>query len=279
MYKKIVVSVLCFLMVLNCVGFAVEAETISLTANYNEALGMIKAAEDAFLPLTTAERKTNFSVGGEYLKTDIGIDALIEIIQDESDESPSFFKELAVNKDLFIFALCIIKSLPEANRVAAVDEFLAKKQYDVQDEDQQAALTDVYEALVDEEFRNMFADEHGRNENTLLNLFSCIKGSFVLTDNATDTDKLALESIDEDGPDSFKEKLENNLSPLFSEINGTSTQNGESVIKAIIAAVNSGASDAMISDYKKVFDALGMYKEYIPEETPSKPRRSGGCGG
>jgi len=269
LFKRVLLSVLCLLLATNLAVF-VNADTEALSLSYNKVLNIITAFENAYLTMEdSTERYEKYMLMSSYLKADSGIDALITSIENGDD---SIFGELADYKDAFIFALCFIKSLPVEQREVSLDAFLAKDEYQGLSNTQSSALTDVYKKIVGADFRNLLEQTYGRNEKVLLSLFSAVKGSFVLTDDKSDTKKLDLKSVDSQ----FKENLENNLSLHFSTINGKSVSNGNTVLSELIDVVNNGASGSMISDYKAILDALGMYVEY---KQPSSPSGGGGRGG
>ena len=55
----------------------------------------------------------------------------------------------------------------------------------------------------------------------------------------------------------------------FPSINGRTSDTGKDILEGLISALNSGLSHNMISNYKTVFGALGMYVKYVSPTSPS----------
>ena len=138
---------------------------------------------------------------------------------------------------------------------------------------QRSSLKDIYEEFLSEEFRQLFEQVHNRNEKMLLNLVSCAQGSFVLTDDKNNTKKLAVKSV----PSKFDSKLKSNVTQYFEQINGADIESGRDILEELVNEVNLNLSNTMISKFKTVFGALGMYEEYTAPGKPSKD--SGGSTG
>jgi len=278
LFKKTSVFALLLVIILVCGTFSVTAEPKSLTISYDDMISMIEKTQDTFYDLSPEKRKEKYDLIKDLLSGNEEIDELIEIIEDLEDEFfDEFFNELAVNKDAFVFVLCFIKSLPEAKRQASLEDFSNKVRYGITGT-QATALKEVYNELLSEAFREAFETVHGRDEKVFLSLFSCLEGSFVLTDDKDNKNKIALKSNSVNV--SFKTNLENNLTKAdFLKINGQDVSDGEAVLKSIIDAVNSAAGNPMLARYKEIFEALGMYVKYTsPTQdttTPSSTRPRG----
>ncbi|OQB14399.1 MAG: Endoglucanase precursor [Firmicutes bacterium ADurb.Bin193] len=241
----------------------------SLTISYSDVITLIGDLGEKITGIhDTQDRVDLFYMFSDWLKSDFGINLLIDMIlyagYGESDIPEQVQLFLEENEQKIIFFLCFIKSIDEDARETALSAFSNKDEYSSTKltQSREAALNDMYEKLVDEDVRFLLSEEHGINAKVLLNLFSCIKGSFVLTNDENDTNKLAYKanSIDSD----FEDRLEANMSEYFSAINDEPTSSAIGIINAIVGAVNEGASDSDIARYKKILTAIDMYDGIEP---------------
>lgn len=256
-------------------GSAAFAAGSNVSFKYEDMPYLLELAQNVFLQCESKEERYDlFMLGKTYLSTDSGIESLIALIE---GGSTSYIDITDENKNLLIFCLSFVKSFEEEERANVLNDFLSFKEYPNLTSVQRSSLKDIYEEFLSEEFRQLFEQVHNRNEKMLLNLVSCAQGSFVLTDDKNNTKKLAVKSV----PSKFDSKLKSNVTQYFEQINGADIESGRDILEELVNEVNLNLSNTMISKFKTVFGALGMYEEYTAPGKPSKDSggSTGGGGG
>ncbi len=196
-------------------------------------------------------------------------------------------KSLSYYKDSLLFALDVIKGIPQNKRQAALDDFTA-----AQDQvDQASYVGGVFQGWAEEEkldddpafqtaLQNVYAEfvvpsgdgdvklgTHGVGPNTILRLVRALQGSMMLTDAEAGSANFVLKNASS----SFVSAVRENVSAHFSSINGSTDLSGEAIINEIIKAINE--YDASIkADMKTVLgsSAVHLYEPYkAPTSTPT----------
>lgn len=274
MKKKIVALVICLVFIFGSIAGTASIRAGAL-GNVNISYETIKAyigtIEERLSALPAAERTKIFKIGQVYFETDQGIDTLISIINDPSATIPEqlqgFFGLLGnyhANKDQLTFALSFIKSIDPQGRASALEGFANKIAYTGLANDEMQAFTAIYHDLVGEDFCNLLEREHNITPAVMVTLVSCIKGTFVITDNEKDGPDLAYKTIDSQ----FGQRLRNNISAYFDSVNSVKIDSGGAVIKAIINSLNTSLSNEMKANIKLALQGFDMYTRYTTSGGP-----------
>ncbi|MDR0405155.1 MAG: S-layer homology domain-containing protein [Clostridiales bacterium] len=249
--KRKICRVLCLLLVVSgLAGLSPRGVLVADAAvGYESLLALIHTLEVQLAQHPAAERSAMYHSGRPYFETNEGIDALIAVVNGDANTVPQSIADFAdyfsARKSELLFVLRFIRSLPESERQRAIRDFTDRTAYPDLTRAEEDALNAVYAELVGAEFRDALATDHRITAKVFLSLLSCIRGSFTLTDDRENTNKLAL-----DDPPAY----------------------GKEVLTDIIKNGNTSASNAAIANYKRVFEILDMY-------TPYKSTSGGGPGG
>ncbi|MDP4151974.1 MAG: S-layer homology domain-containing protein [Bacillota bacterium] len=249
--------------------FSIIASLFSTSAfaavdlNSSSVSSAITKISDNLLSLTAAKRTEYFNLLSTYLQTNDGIDALVAGLQDSS-KVPSALTEfynnysaaLTANKDDAIFLLKFMKCIPEEKRKESLTDFENKSDVTISSTDTQNALNNVYVALVPANTIDMLRNDHGIGANTILTLFTALKGSIYLTNTSTSSTELKLKTSSV----TFDNAVQSYLSGTV--INGTTITDTYSLSNVLCSAFNAAdpTIDPIRSDITKVLREIGLFE-------------------
>lgn len=271
MKKTIVSIVMVFALILSFMP-SMAADSVSIDMDMFQS--MFTNLGNNLNALSADERADVFTIGKNYLTTEMGIDTVKKVLNGEitgtttADEINKMLDVIggkSTYKNELILFLDFVDAFDETVRVQYVNDFQARKAYTLSS-DAQTSMQAVYERFVSEEVRTMLATSHRITGNIILNPFNALKGKIMLTDDATTSSKIALKSIDS----AFKSKLDAKWAEI-KNVNGTSVSDSEDILKAIIDAFNKGSVSKDLQDVKNVFQPMGIY---TPLKTPTLPPTS-----
>ncbi|OQB12023.1 MAG: Endo-1,4-beta-xylanase A precursor [Firmicutes bacterium ADurb.Bin193] len=238
----------------------------------------LKIITDKMLTLSHVQQVQAYYLMEAPFKDDDALGAVIEMIDDNtpSGEYANILAPIIANdhaRASAIFALSFIKSIDEGQRAEKLSDFGGT--ITGPDSEKRAALPSVsdgfravYSELTDAEARRVLAEEHGVTPEVLAHLFSCVKGSFMLTDNAVGGPDIVLKSIDS----GFSQRLKNNLQPYFT-VNDAPVTSGEAVLEGIIDGLNATLNTTQKANFKAAMGDIGVYVVRKPS-SPSGPGRT-----
>ncbi len=290
--KKVLSLMLATVMMVMCLctpGFAAAGD---VTVSADTITTMISLL-DANMPGTQALRAQVFDVLKLYVSTDLNMQTLIETVETLGTDGESvpgnlqpivnqLGSALTSNKENVLLVLDVIYALPEADRVNAIDEFVA-----AQDAVEQNSFVDgVFQGWAEEEKINdseTFQDAldtvydyfvsndgtlatHGVGPNTILLLSKAFTDNLLLTDDEDDSSDFAVE----DYSNAFGDRLETNIAAHFSSINGNSDLSADAILNAFVAALND-LPNSVKEEAKVVLgdDEIGLYVEREEERQPN----------
>ena len=270
--KKIVSVVLAVVMMTMCLGitgFATEISEEEISFNHDTMYDLIQLL-DHNMPSTWQERVDVFNALAVYMETDVNMDALIDMVETLTVPGDNLFKttfegiisrlgtDLTDNQLPVLFALDVLHSLPAEKRLAALNEFKTSQNAALDSVDQ-TALQTVYNEFVnvDGEPGHGHLVSHDVGPNRILLLAKAFQGELLLTDDAENSGDFAIKSVS----DSFKTNLGTFVANHFATINGADITDGQVVLDAFVAALNS-FEDELKDNIKTVLgaDEIALYE-------------------
>lgn len=283
--KKIISTILTMVMLMSCLTLIpVGAEDINIDI---ESVESVFEFVDDSLADGALERIEAYYILATYIKTNMGIDTLIGVIDETIIAVPEDLQAalgsaaLASKKEELKFFLNIIKALPEERREDGVEEFQAIRQRteDNGGEEEhfissQDELNRFYELLVSQEGRDKLAS-HNVGPNAIVSLLEKFRGSVMLTDDVIGGESFALKEI--------YDQYDRGVFDYIDTFNGEAVDGVEEIFEAIIETANSYYNAEQKANIKAVFGEIGIYtplaedEEEEPSATP-KPDKGGSVG-
>lgn len=238
MFKKFIALVVTGMLALNCLAFqtfAAPSDVISFDNAYQAMKNMCDFLESK----TADERVILFNLVHTYVQRDEGIDALIQLLDEESAGDVNqlvveFLDSFGIDsKDDLRMILTFVKCLPASDRSAAFDRLKQKQPVSGLTEAEQAAVQSVYEQLIPESARDML-NGHGLTRDVILNSIAAFGNTVKLTSDGED---FVLYSIS----DEFKQKIESIFLPAYPELDGAAWSTAEELVGAVIETMNTSA--------------------------------------
>lgn len=273
MCKKITSLVLTISVLVSCFcGVVVSAEDISMS--FDSAYGMVEKMADYLCTQDPSDRDYLYDWVHSYMKTDLGVDSLITLVDDQSSVGDNTtvlnyinsFGTTEADKANLRFMLSLAKSIPTASRAKAFDDMKARNEFALPlTTEETAAIDAVYAAFIDASILDMLNhNEHAITKNVIMQFLADFNNTFVVTDGLNDKNDFELYKLHND----FKTKLENGeLKAKYAIVNDVDWQNGEELISTFISSVNSSAKfdDETKQNFKTVWgvEGIDMYVERV----------------
>lgn len=269
MRNKIIAAILTIAVTLGCFGgfsgYAADTEM-----SFDKAYGMLENMANYLCTQTPTDRDYLYDWVHSYMKTDLGVDSLIKLVDDQTAVGGNTtilnyifsFGTTEAEKNDLKFALAMSKTIPTDARAQAFDDMKARKEFalDMSDEES-TALDAVYnDFLTDEMIEMLNHDEHKLNKMVIMQFLADFNKTFVLTDGLDKKADFALYKLNGE----FKSKIENGeLKAKYDTVNGTDWQNAEELISLFVNSANVSAKfdDEMKQNFKSVLgiDGVDMY--------------------
>ncbi len=239
--KKILSAVLVLVMSLTMVlaptSYAAEASVTMSDVNIKGLLDILAAS----MPADATQRVEIFEYFRDtYVPNDDNIGNLITIVKDLENYDKGFIgkilnnlnkEELAQYKNEMVFVLCVLKALPNDQRVLAVSDFEENRGKPLSnDESFQKALAKIYSRFVTDS--KGYLAVHSIDDDALLRLAGAFKDNVMFTNG--NSKAFALHSVSS----TFKSNLAAAINEHFSEINGTTITASNAADVALDAMVD-----------------------------------------
>ncbi len=258
--KRLVSLLVLVVFLIGCMSGIASANAVN--AGYGEAKTAISALVSSLANVSDPEIRLNVyrHYLTYYVADDAHMDELITLVENNNLTSVDIIAALnagGLSADEMLFLFQLIKSVPEADREAAVAQHFARGTYDI-DAETAAALKDLYEELVAEDFRDTVFNEYtGLTYLDFYPFFEMFNGLFTIT---TENDKFVVNTIDA----TFANNLAQNIiAEGITEVNGVSVSEGKDVLQALISAIEDEATDAIVESIKTVLTGVNVYGSVI----------------
>ncbi|MBE7039296.1 MAG: S-layer homology domain-containing protein [Ruminococcaceae bacterium] len=271
--KKIISVIITVVMLMSCLTFT-PASAAEVNLDMESVESVFEFIDDS-LSDSAIERIDAYNIFATYLKTNMGIDTLIGVLDETIVSVPGDLAQalgsanLVSKKEELKFVLNLIKALPEERREDGIEEFQAIRQ---RTEDNggveehfitsQDALNEFYELLVSQNGRDKLA-VHNVGPNAIVSLLEKFRQHVMLTDDEVGGNNFALKAIYEEYDSSVFEYIDT--------FNGESVDGAEEIFEAVIETANSYYSAEQKESIKAVFGEIGIYTpltEDVPTATP-----------
>ena len=248
MRKRILSLVLCVALALSCFGsFGVMAA--EQTMDFDKAYTMLQEMSEYLLAQSPQDRDYLYNWVHSYMKTDLGVDALIKLVDDQSEAEGNnvvlnyifSFGTDEASKSNLRFALALAKTVPTDARAKAFDDMKQRKAFSlVTTAAQDDAIEAVYDKFISDEYKDMLNHEqHMLNKLVVMQFLADFNKTFVITDGIDAPENFELYNLN----DEFKSKLEaGELKAKYDVVNGVDWQTGEEFIKSLVESANESAS-------------------------------------
>ncbi len=299
--KKLLCSLIAAVMMLTMVCPVMAADVTMGSSNIDRLFGQVKS----YMMGTSAQERISVWKNFKALMVDgnNGIDVLLNAVDGVGipaleDSLEPFFNGLqgedAATKEAFKLLFKIYKAVPLEKRSASLDLFGDDIENPAIEEiplnkvtlvgDQITAANNIYNAYVDSDMRGKFAEHiyqggETLDEDNFLVLLTALKGLFVMTDSADDTE-FVLHTYDK----TFATNLASYIDAT--QINGVSVSTspnaeaeGFDILCGFVKFFNSLTAKASIDDLKTVLahEDIALYK---PDQTaatrPTTTQQGGG---
>ncbi len=266
MRKKVVSLILAVSVLVLCFcGTIAFAADVSMS--FDSAYGMVEKMADYLCLQEAIDRDYIYDWVHSYMKTDLGVDSLITLVDDQSAVGTNetilnyinSFGTTEVEKNKLKLALLLAKSIPTASRAAAFDDMKAREEFSLpMTEAESEAVDAIYNEFISADILEMLNNSaHAINKNVIMKFLSDFNTTFVVTDGLENAENIELYKLGEE----FKSKLESGeLKEKFETVNEVDWQNGEELISIFVNSLNTSAKlDAQAKqDFKTVWGIPGV---------------------
>jgi len=252
--KKVLMLFIACCLILNSAVMCVFAARQDVDYSVELTRDIIYDAGERIAELSASDRATAFNVSRAYLSTDVGIDSLIEIIEEESFESNPTVSNLYTivgDKDLFVLMLKLIKCIDEDDRAEVLDKFYAREELELS-KTKKNELDDVFEFFASENVITKIEEENSVTAGTIVLLFTALEDKIMFTDTKYGSSDFALENISS----SFSREIGNVLADYT--LNGK-TYNAKTFVNMILDAINDEFPKDIKNKIKNIFEEVGIY--------------------
>lgn len=269
MRKRILAFVLSAIMIIGCFG-AVSVSAADYEMSFDKAYSMMNKMFDYLVKQTPQDRDYLFDWVHSYMKTDLGVDAMITLVDDQSAAGnntvvKNFIYSFGVTdseKNDLKFALNLAKCIPVSARDKAFGDMKERVKFASElTNEQSQAIDSVYKHFLSAEYQNVLnADEHKIEKMVIMQFLADLNKTFVITDGNENKSDFELYKLNSE----FKSKIESGeLKSKYPVVNNTDWQNAEQLIKIFINSTNTSEmfNESMKDNFKTVLGIgdVGMY--------------------
>lgn len=267
MRKKIMALVISMAMFVSCFG-AVGVYAAEQTMDFDTAYTMMQDMSEYLAAQSPADRDYLYNWVHSYMKTDLGVEALITLVDDQTEVGSNqvildyifSFGTSEEAKSNLRFGLALAKCIPTDARAKAFDDMKARKEFNLTITGaQEAAMDAVYDAFLSDEYKDMLNhDEHKLNKLVIMQFLADLNKTFVLTDDIDTPADFELYKLDSE----FKSKIESGeLKGTYETVNGVDWKSAEELFAMFADSANSSEmfeDDAMKANFKAVLGIVGI---------------------
>ena len=255
MKKAVAVLLVCVLMMSSI--FATTAGALDFEySDFTQCINIIVSSLRAQTNPATRARQFLFylnSIG----KRNSEIDSFVSMLDNDSVLTDTMLSDLTgggMSREQVKFVLLTIKSLPEADRAVAVEEFTNNQKngasYDLTAEER-AFYKSIYDEFIADDFQTTVLNDYGLECEDFIPFIKVLTKHITLTKDSRGN--MAILNIS----DEFAANLGENLGSM--SLNGETCEKPINIMDRLVAALNDGASDTMKDNYIGAFDSNEAY--------------------
>lgn len=266
MRKRILALIISMIMTVSCFG-AAGVLAADQQMNFDKGYSMMNNMFSYLISQTPQNRDYLYDWVHSYMKTDLGVDAMISLVDDQAPTGNntvvqnfiySFGVSDAQKADLR-FALSLAKCIPTEARAKAFGDMKNREQFSLDVTTEQSEAIDyVYnQFLTAEQQAVLNDDEHKIEKNVIMQFLADLNKTFVLTDAVDRTLDFDLYKLNSE----FKSKIESGeLKTKYATVNSTDWKSAEEFIGMFISSLNTSSKfdDTMKEKFKTVLGIPGI---------------------
>lgn len=271
--KKALLFLLTVCLLVNSFAVSVFAAPADVDFSMGEVKVMIAELGQKLNLASPEDRARGFLLARTYISTDDGIDALVEIIEnDEFATNPvvgdmyTVLGDISERKEQFVFVLKFFKCFEPEDRIEVMDKFYARDT-EVFSASAKRDIATIFEYFNEEDEISSLEEGNAVTGEMIASLFSIFDGEIMLTDASYGSPNFKLKSMS----NGFK----NELNALLADYNiGGKTYTAKSFIEMLLKGANNEYGTSIKTKMKNVFKNLGIYVA-APNDTTANSGTSG----